>query len=121
MKVTKEEMKWRESMIKLAKKQGVSKAARKYRVNRSTVYRWLKRYDGTLMSLRNKSTRPHYHPNQHTKAEIKLIKDMYKRNVDTGLVVFWIKLKQRGYERSISGLYHRMKKTQRATVRNYLP
>ena len=30
---------------------------------------------------------------------------MRRRNPDAGLVVFWVKLRQRGYTRSISGLY----------------
>ena len=37
------------------------------------IYRWLKRYDGTLQSLADRSHRPHSHPNQHTQDEIKLI------------------------------------------------
>lgn len=43
---------------------------------------------------------PHHHPNQHTEYEIKLINDMRKRNMHEGLVVFWVKLMQRGYSRS---------------------
>lgn len=103
-----EEMKWRESLIKNAKRYGVSNAARRYKVNRQYIYRWMKRYDGTVRSLANKSTKPHHHPNEHTKEEIKLIRDMYKKNKDTGLVVFWVKLRQRGYTRTVSGLYNAM-------------
>lgn len=36
-----EEMKWRESMVKYAMRNGVSDATRKYRVN---VYRWKNSY-----------------------------------------------------------------------------
>ncbi len=88
MQTITEEMKWRQSMVKLAKKEGVTKTARKFRVNRQYVYRWLKRYDGSIRSLANITTKPHNHPNQHTKEEIKLIRDMYNKNKDTGLVVF---------------------------------
>ena len=105
-----EEMKWRESMVKYAIRYGVSDAARKYRVNRQYVYRWKNRYTGDIRSLANHSTRPHSHPNQHTADELKLISDMYKKNKETGLVVFWVKLRQRGYTRSISGLYNAMKR-----------
>ncbi len=108
MQTITEEMKWRQSMIRLAKKEGVSKAARKFKVNRQYVYRWLKRYNGDVRSLANITTKPHKHPNEHTTSEIKLIKDMYKKNKETGLVVFWVKLKERGYERSITGLYKMM-------------
>ena len=58
-----------------------------------------------LESLRDRSRRPHHHPNQHTPEEIKLIQDMRRRNPHSGLVVFWVKLMQRGYKRSIPGLY----------------
>jgi hypothetical protein len=30
---------------------------------------------------------------------------MRRRNPEAGLVVFWVKLTQRGYKRSITGLY----------------
>jgi len=63
-----------------------------------------------MESLRDRSKRPHHHPNQHTDAEIKLIADMRRRNPNAGLVVFWVKLMQRGYSRSIPGLYRFLKK-----------
>lgn len=52
--------------------------------------------------------RPAHHPNQHTEEELKSIQNMWKKNKNVGLVVFWVKLKQRGYQRTISGLYHAM-------------
>ena len=98
-------MRFRQALIKESFKNGVTKAAIKYKVNRQYIYRWRKRYDGTLQSLADKSHRPLHHPNQHTEAELKLISDMRRRNPNAGLVVFWVKLKQRGYTRSITGLY----------------
>ncbi len=100
-----QDMKYRQSIIKYAKKYGVTKAAIKYRTNRQYIYRWLAKYDGTIQTLRNQSRRPHSHPNQHTVEEIKLINDMRKRNAHVGLVVFWVKLRMRGYNRTITGLY----------------
>ena len=105
-----QDMRYRLSLIKYADKYGVSKAARKYKTNRQYIYRWKRRYDGSIESLRDKSRRPLYHPNQHTPDEIKLIMDMRKRNPDAGLVVFWVKLMQRGYSRSIPGLYRFLRK-----------
>ena len=105
-----QQMRYRESLIKYAKKHGVSKAARVYNTNRQYIYRWLKRYDGTTRSLANKSKRPKSHPSQHTQDELKLIKDMFAKNKDTGLVILWVKLKQRGYNRTVSSLYHQLKK-----------
>ena len=103
-------MRYRQSLIQYAKKYGVTKAAIRYKTNRQYIYRWMKRYDGTLQSLADRSHRPHSHPNQHTREEIKLILNMLRRNQNTGLVVFWVKLRQRGYSRSISGLYRFLRK-----------
>ena len=38
---------------------GVAKAAVRYHTNRQYIYRWMKRYDGTLHSLEDRS---HLHP-----------------------------------------------------------
>ena len=59
---------------------------------RRTIYRWRERYDGNLESLKDKSRKPHYHPNQHTEEEIKMIKNYKNNNKETGLVVLWVKL-----------------------------
>jgi len=98
-------MRYRQSLLLYAVRHGVTQAAIKYRTNRQYIYRWRKRYDGTLESLADRSRRPHHHPSQHTPAELALISRMCRRNPHIGLVVFWVKLRQRGYTRSISGLY----------------
>ena len=105
-----QDMRFRLSLIQYAERHGVSNAARKYKTNRQYIYRWKNRYDGSWDSLRDRSRRPHSHPNQHTPEEIKLIQDMRRRNPHAGLVVFWVKLTQRGYQRSITGLYRFLKK-----------
>lgn len=105
-----QKMRYRQAIIKYSIKYGVTKAAIRYNVNRQYIYRWRKRYDGTLQSLADRSHRPHSHPNQHTAEEIKLINNMRRRNPHAGLVVFWVKLRMRGYARSISGLYRFLRK-----------
>lgn len=118
-------MRFRQALIEYSLKYGVTKAAIRYKVNRQYVYRWRKRYDGTLQSLCDKSHRPHHHPNQHTAEELKLIADMRKRNTNAGLVVFWVKLRQRGYSRSITGLYRILRKMGQMVVKppnpKYIP
>lgn len=104
-------MRFRQALIRYAEKHGVTKAAIRYNVSRQYIYRWKKRYDGTLQSLADKSHRPHHHPNQHTDEELTLIKNMRRRNPNTGLVVLWVKLRQRGYQRSISGLYRVLRRS----------
>ena len=125
MNIVTQKAKKRQRIIEYSLKYGVTKAAIRYKVNRQYVYRWMKRYDGTLQSLADKSHRPHHHPNQHTPEELKLIADMRKRNTNAGLVVFWVKLRQRGYSRSITGLYRVLQKTGQLTVKppnpKYIP
>jgi len=100
-----QDIKYRLSILSYAERNGVTKAAIKYRTNRQFIYRLRQRYDGTPQSLKPKSRRPHSHPNQHTEEEITLIKNVYRRNSHDGLVVFWVKLRRKGYHRSISGLF----------------
>lgn len=120
-----QDMRFRLSLIRYAEKHGVTKAARKYKTNRQYIYRWKNRYDGTWDSLRNRSRRPHHHPNQHSDEELKLIRDMRRRNPHAGLVVFWVKLRQRGYSRSITGLWRVLKRLQCLPVKpanpKYIP
>lgn len=104
-------LKRRQAIVEYSLKHGVSAASTRYNVSRPTIYRWRKRYDGTRESLADHSHRPHRHPNQHTAEELKLISDMRRRNPNAGLVVFWVKLRQRGYTRSISGLYRVLRRS----------
>ena len=100
-----QKLKYKQSVVKFSYKYGVTKTAIKFEESRRTIYRWRKRYDGTLESLKDKSRRPHSHPNQHTEEEIKLIRDYKRNNKETGLVVLWVKLRKAGYTRTIQGLY----------------
>lgn len=109
-KIIIQKLKYKQSVIKYSLKFGVTKASIRFEVNRRTIYRWIKRYDGSIESLKDKSRRPHHHPNEHSKEEIKLIKNYKNNNKDTGLVVLWIKLRQAGYTRTIQGLYYAMRR-----------
>ena len=125
MKTVTQTMLYRQALIKYSLKYGVTKAAIRYKTNRQYVYRWRKRYDGTLQSLADKSHRPHHHPNEHTPEELKLIADMRKRNMNAGLVVFWVKLRQRGYSRSVTGLYRLLRRQGQMAIKppnpKYIP
>lgn len=110
-------MMFRQSLIKYSQKYGVTKTAIKYKTNRQYIYRWLRRYDGTLQSLSDRSHKPYSHPNQHTPGELKLIADMRRRNPAAGLVVFWVKLRQRGYSRTIAGLYRVLRRQGQMAVK----
>ena len=105
-----QKMKYKQSVIKFSFKYGVNEAAKRFNEWPKTIYRWIERYDGSIESLADKSRRPLSHPNQHTEAEIKLIKDFKRNNKETGLVVLWVKLRAAGYSRTIQGLYHVMQR-----------
>ena len=105
-----QEQRYRQSLILHALNHGVSRASRRYNKSRSYIYFWLKRYDGTMESLACRSRRPHSHPNQHTKEELKLIRDMRRRNPELGMVELWHRLKQRGYTRRPESLFRVMRR-----------
>ena len=65
-----QKLKYKESVVKYSYRYGVIKAAIRYGECRRTIYRWRERYDGSLNSLKDKSRKPHFHPNQYTAEEI---------------------------------------------------
>ncbi len=111
MKTVTQNMKYKQSLMCYAKKYGVARASRKYNRARSFIYFWLSRYDGTIESLAEHSKRPLSHPNQHTEEELKLIRDMRRRNPTIGLLDLWCRLRDRGYTRCPESLYRVLKRS----------
>lgn len=111
MNIITEEMKYRKRLCEYALKYGATKAARKYHSNRMFVYRQLLKYDGNVRSLALKSRKPLYHPNQHTKEELELIKKTYSRYGCDGLAEVYVQLLKRGYKRSYASMYKQIKNT----------
>ena len=103
-------MKYRQSLIYYAQKYGVSKASRKYNKGRSYIYFWLARYDGSIASLACQSRKPHSHPKAHSEAELKLIRDVRRRNPKLGQLEFWYRLTLNGYTRPPGSLYRVIKR-----------
>ena len=93
----------RQRIIKYCEKHGVTESSIRYKISRKTIYKWLKRYDGSINSLRDRSHRPHSHPNAHTKEEIELIRRIAKRNNCRDLLLIYEKLLAKGYRRSYGG------------------
>lgn len=98
-------LKYRESIVKYAKKHNVTRASMNFNVSRSFIYKLINRYDGTSNSLKPHSKRPKHHPNESTESEYKLIRDYVRRNPNIGLIILWIKLRDAGYTRCITTLY----------------
>ena len=105
-----QDMRYRQSLMQYTAKYGVSRASRKYNKSRSYIYFWKARWDGSVASLACQSRRPHHHPNQHTEAELKLIRDMRRRNPTLGMVELWHRLRKRGYTRCPESLFRVMRK-----------
>lgn len=120
-----QDMAYRQSLMKYAEKYGVNRASRKYNKNRSYIYFWKARWNGTVESLSCRSRRPHSHPNQHTKEELKMIRNMRHRNPNLGMVELWHRLKRRGYTRRPESLFRVMRKMgmfpQKTPKKRYIP
>lgn len=89
----------RQRMVEYSRRHGATKTAMRYRVSRKTVYKWLKRYDGTVESLKDRSHRPHSHPSQHTAEELDMIRRYIRRNGRKDLLLTFQKLREKGYNR----------------------
>lgn len=103
-------LKYRHSIIKYANNYGVTRASMNFNVSRSFIYKLKSRYDGSLESLAPLSRRPHSHPNSQTTDEINMIKNHLRRTPNISLVVLWVRLKRKGYKRSITTVYRTLLK-----------
>ena len=100
-----QDMAYRKSLMKYAEKYGVSRASRKYNKSRSYIYFWKRRWDGSTTSLACRSRQPHSRPNQHTDSELKLIRDMRRRNPTLGMIKPWHRLRQRSHREDQKRFY----------------
>ena len=120
-----QDMAYRQSLMKFVEKYGVSQASRKYNKVRSYIYFWKARWDGTEASLACQSRRPHHHPNEHTPEELKLIRDMRRRNPALGMLELWHRLRKRGYTRRPESLFRVMRRlgmfSERKQEKAYIP
>ena len=86
-------------MIKYYEKHGGTATALRYQTSRKTVYKWVKRYDGSIGSLKDRSHRPKRHPKAHTGEEIEQIRRYIKRNGRRDLLLTFQRLREQGYKR----------------------
>lgn len=98
---------FRQRVVKEAIKTGnVSSTARKFKISRQSIYRWINRWDGSLDSLMERSHRPKHHPAQQSQSEVNMVLKVKRHNKRLGLVCLWIHLKMNfGYTRSLTALY----------------
>lgn len=90
----------------------VSFVCRRYKISKSSLMRWNKKFDGTKESLTDKSHKPlSPHPNSHTEVEIKWIKDLIRRNPTISMCELYGKLRtEKGYSRTAPSLFRVLRK-----------
>jgi transposase InsO family protein len=95
-------------------KQGYSFSfvCRRYKISKSSLMRWSKRFNGTKESLIDKSHKPLTpHPNAHTEEELKWIRDYIRRNPHISLPELYGKLRvEKGYSRHACSLFRVLRK-----------
>ena len=90
---------FRQRFLQYAEKHSVTETANRFRISRKTVYKWEKRYDGTIESLKDRSRRPHHFPRQQTAGELKLVR-RYVKKYKGDLLLGYEKACTYGYTRS---------------------
>jgi len=98
----------------------VSEACRRHQVTRKTYYKWLKRYDGTMESLMDRSRRPKSHPKKLSEHLHALIKRVYQDKTQTdkhgnrrspGLYrLHWSLRTYHGFKHSVGAVYKALKR-----------
>ena len=101
---------YRQRFIKYAIKNGVTKASIRYKISRKTIYKWLKRYDGTLESLEDLSRKPKNSPKKHTEKEIKIINKLIKKYGNDIILIYQVLKEKYNYKRSYGGLKNFIRK-----------
>lgn len=89
----------RQRILKWAEKKSVTAAAIRYKVSRKTVYKWKKRYDGTLESLKDRSRAPHRIARKQTEEEQAQVMRYAKRYAGD-LLLGYERARANGYSRS---------------------
>ena len=108
-----QDARYRYSIMQYAEKYGVARASRKYNKSQSYIYFRKETGSGSEESLLCRSRRPHSHPREHTQQELKLLRDMRRRNPKLGIVELWARMRTRGYTRR-EGLIAAKKKAKKS-------
>jgi len=92
----------------MKEKEPIVKVCAKFRCTEQSIYRWKRRYDGTLKSLENKSFRPHTpHPNAHTQEERNEILKLFKKSPHISYCeAYGILRTKHAYSRTYGGFYN---------------
>jgi len=67
-------------MLKYFSSHTAAETSIRYKVSSKTLYKWKKRYDGTLESLKDTSRKPHNSPKSQTADEIDLVRRIWNKD-----------------------------------------
>lgn len=106
-------------ILKIIQRENIFNVCRRYKVNRTTIWRWRKQYDGTMESLVPKFSRKNiHHPNSQTEYEKQCIQKLLRRNPCISLNELYGKLcRNYGYKRNPTTLYRYLKRNNIAPKR----
>ena len=85
----------RKKICEMARKHSITWVSEHYGVSRPTIYRWLKRYDGSRESLKDMSKKPFSHPNQCTQEEVEIVLKLWKKHKQFGVDYIYGLLKRK--------------------------
>lgn len=95
----------------------ISKVCSFYHVRRSSLFRWLKKYDGTEDSLKDRSHKPKTpHPRTLSEEIIKKVLNLRKRNPNDSYMEIWVKMHRNNYVISLSSVLRILKR-----AKEYVP
>lgn len=103
-----QEAKFRQQVVENAKRHGKTETGIRFRVSRQSIWRWEKRYNGKLESLKEKSHRPKHHPKEQSEEELELIKRHYPYYSD--MIMLWDRLCEKGYKRCYQTMIRTIKR-----------
>ena len=94
------------------KQYSVAFICRRYKISKSSLMRWMKRYEGSKESLIDRSHKPlSKHPTAHTDEEITWINNYIRRNPNIPMIELYTKLRiNRGYSRHPASLFRFLRK-----------
>ncbi len=92
-----------------------TETAIRYKISRKTLYKWLKVWDGTKESVRDRSRAAHTHPNAISEKELKLVRRLAKKHDWTDLILAFQEARDHyGYRRSYSSFKQTVRKLKAA-------
>lgn len=113
MNKDKQEAAFRQRVLEYKKRgHSVTETADRYHMTRKTVYKWLKRWDGTAESLEDRSRRPQNSPRKQTEEEIRLVRRKAKKYKWQDHILAFQEAKAQGYKRSFGCFSRTVRKLQ---------